>query len=171
MPTATSVLTPSRYSASGNSWSSMGTYRNTKHKKLITDIVIFNRGAKLLLKLRFLWNLKWAFFSHLYDFVELKKKNSIKSVILVELNVGSCNKCTAQIFFIIGFQSYFQVRIICKVLCTLNIYSFICQLHPGGSGGKESASNARGLGLVPGWRRSPGEGIGNPLQYSCLEIP
>ena len=170
MPTATSVLTPSRYSASGNSGSSMGTYQNTKHKKLITDIVIFNRGAKLLLKLRFLWNLKWAFFPSVW-FCRTKKKKSIKSVILIELNVGSCNKCTAQIFFIIGFQSYFQVRIICKVLCTLNICSFICQLHPGGSGGKESASNARGLGLVPGSRRSPGEGIGNPLQYSCLEIP
>ena len=26
-------------------------------------------------------------------------------------------------------------------------------------------------GLIPGPRRSPGEGIGNPLQYSCLENP
>ena len=47
-----------------------------------------------------------------------------------------------------GFFSHLY-GIICEVLCTLNIYSFICQLHPGGSGGKESAINARGLGLVP----------------------
>ena len=40
---------------------------------------------------------------------------------------------------------------------------------PGGSGGKESAYNAEDLGLIPGSGRSPGEGNGNPLQYSCLE--
>ena len=40
---------------------------------------------------------------------------------------------------------------------------------PGGSGGKESACNAGDLGLIPGPGRSPGEGNGNPLQYSCLE--
>ena len=40
---------------------------------------------------------------------------------------------------------------------------------PGGSVGKESACNVEDLGLIPGWGRSPGEGNGNPLQYSCLE--
>ena len=40
---------------------------------------------------------------------------------------------------------------------------------PGGSAGKESACNAEYLGLIPGLGRSPGEGNGNPLQYSCLE--
>ena len=35
--------------------------------------------------------------------------------------------------------------------------------------GKESACNARDLSLNPGSGRSPGEGHGNPLQYSCLE--
>jgi len=40
---------------------------------------------------------------------------------------------------------------------------------PGGSAGKESACNAGDLGLVPGLGRSPGEGIGYPLQYSGLE--
>ena len=37
--------------------------------------------------------------------------------------------------------------------------------------GKESACNAGDLGLIPGLGRSPGEGNGNPLQYSCLENP
>ena len=41
---------------------------------------------------------------------------------------------------------------------------------PGGSG-KESACNAEDPGSVSGLRRSPGEGHGNPLQYSCLETP
>ena len=44
-------------------------------------------------------------------------------------------------------------------------------LFPGGSDGKLSACNAGDLGLIPGLGRSPGEGNGNPLQYSCLENP
>ena len=40
---------------------------------------------------------------------------------------------------------------------------------PGGSDGKASACNAGDLGLIPGLGSSPGEGNGNPLQYSCLE--
>ena len=44
----------------------------------------------------------------------------------------------------------------------------------GATSGKESASNAgdiREVGLIPGLGRSPGEGHGNPLQYSCLGNP
>ena len=40
---------------------------------------------------------------------------------------------------------------------------------PGGSASKESAHNVGDLGLIPGSGRSPGEGIGYPLQYSGLE--
>ena len=40
---------------------------------------------------------------------------------------------------------------------------------PGGSDGKESACNAGYLGSIPGSGKSPGEGNGYPLQYSCLE--
>ena len=40
---------------------------------------------------------------------------------------------------------------------------------PCGSAGKESAYNAGDLGLIPGLGRSPGEGKGDPLQYSGLE--
>ena len=39
----------------------------------------------------------------------------------------------------------------------------------GGSDGKESACNAGDPGSIPGLGRSPGEGNGYPLQYSCLE--
>ena len=42
---------------------------------------------------------------------------------------------------------------------------------PGGSDGKESTCNVGDLGLIAGLGRSPGEGNGNPLQYSCLENP
>ena len=42
---------------------------------------------------------------------------------------------------------------------------------PGGSDGKESACKAGDLGLIPGSGRSPEEGNGYLLQYSCLENP
>ena len=42
---------------------------------------------------------------------------------------------------------------------------------PGGSEDKASACNAGDPGSIPGLGRSPGEGNGNPLQYSCLENP
>ena len=45
---------------------------------------------------------------------------------------------------------------------------------PDGSAGKKSACNAGYTGdmcSIPGWGRSPGEGHGKPLQYSCLENP
>ena len=42
---------------------------------------------------------------------------------------------------------------------------------PGGSDSKVSVYNAGDLGLIPGSGRIPGEGNGNPLQYSCLENP
>ena len=46
-----------------------------------------------------------------------------------------------------------------------------CAGFPGGSEVKVSARNAGNLGSIPGLGRSPGEGNGNPLQYSCLENP
>ena len=40
---------------------------------------------------------------------------------------------------------------------------------PGGSDGKESTCNTGDLDSIPGLGKSPGEGNGSPLQYSCLE--
>ena len=42
---------------------------------------------------------------------------------------------------------------------------------PGGSDGKESTCKAGDPGSIPGSERPPGEGNGNPLQYSCLGNP
>ena len=42
---------------------------------------------------------------------------------------------------------------------------------PSGSDGKASVYNVRDLGSIPGLGRFPGEGNGNPLQYSCLGNP
>ena len=43
--------------------------------------------------------------------------------------------------------------------------------YPGGSDGKESTCRIGDLNSIPGLGRSPGEGNGNPLQYSCMENP
>ena len=43
--------------------------------------------------------------------------------------------------------------------------------YPGGSEIQNLPSNAGDVGLIPGSGRSPGEGNGNPLQYSGLENP
>ena len=42
---------------------------------------------------------------------------------------------------------------------------------PGDSVGKEPAFNVGDPGSIPGLVRFPGEGHGNPLQYSCLKNP
>ena len=47
----------------------------------------------------------------------------------------------------------------------------ICLGFPGVSAVKNLPVSAGDLGLIPGLGRSPGEGNGNPLQYSCLENP
>ena len=45
------------------------------------------------------------------------------------------------------------------------------QGSPGDTGVKNLPANARDMGLIPGSGGSPEEGIGNPLQYSCLGNP
>ena len=60
---------------------------------------------------------------------------------------------------------FFQVKSF--IVYDLGIVIFV----PGGSEGKASACNEGDLGSIPGSGRSPGEGNGNPLQYSCLENP
>ena len=45
------------------------------------------------------------------------------------------------------------------------------QSFPGGSVVKNPPANAGDVGSIPGLGRSPGEGNGTPLQYSCLENP
>ena len=56
-----------------------------------------------------------------------------------------------------SFQIYLKLLIYCG--------------FPGGSDGKESTGNVADPGLIPGSGRSPGEGNGNPPQYSCLGNP
>ena len=68
---------------------------------------------------------------------------------------------------------YFSILYIVVCICQFQSPSLslvtITLGFPGGSDGKESVCNAGDLGLIPGSGRSPGEGNGNLIQYTCLE--
>ena len=56
------------------------------------------------------------------------------------------------------------------LFCNIVHFTYLFTIcFPGGSDGKASARNAGDPGSILGLGRSPGEGNGNPLQYSCLE--
>ena len=68
----------------------------------------------------------------------------------------------------------FQARILEWVATALQMLEQLSAIpyrrgFPSGSDGKASACNAGDLSSIPGSGRSPGEGNGNPLQYSCLK--
>ena len=67
----------------------------------------------------------------------------------------------------------YQLSHIFMVIYYKNVYwgSTICLGFPGGLEVKASACNAGDPGSIPESGRSPGDGNGNPLQYSCLENP
>ena len=77
----------------------------------------------------------------------------------------TCISCLAGRFFTTEPSGKSQ-RMLFLSLWNHGISSF-----PGGSEGKASAYNVGDLSSIPGLGRSPGEGNGNPFQYSCLENP
>ena len=77
----------------------------------------------------------------------------------------------------LGFWQY-QSKLYFFLLCVCRCPNFPILIKipirlgfPGGSAVKNPSANAGDLGSIPGSGRSPGEGNGNPLQYSCLENP
>ena len=68
-------------------------------------------------------------------------------------------------------QRYVEASCVAKPI----VFSYICLWgFPGGASGKEPGCQCRRhkhTGSIPGSGRSPGEGNGNPLQYSCLGNP
>ena len=73
--------------------------------------------------------------------------------------------------YLLCHHTLFPTKILGTVLQPKPILCRMCQGFPGGSDGKESACNAGDPGLIPESGRSPAEGNGNSLQYSCLENP
>ena len=76
-------------------------------------------------------------------------------------------------FLHIHWSSELILNLLCPGLCIIDKEQFSLQYiiyyFPGGSDGKESTCNAGDPDWIPGSGRSPEEGNGYPLQYSCLE--
>ena len=68
-----------------------------------------------------------------------------------------------------AYDSYYYVYMV-HIFILYNCTDYTT-IFPGGSDGQASAYSAGDPGSIPGLGRSPGEGNGNPLQYSCLENP
>ena len=79
------------------------------------------------------------------------------------------NKISFRLYYISNSYNTYKCLTLLNVLFKCRFYSQ--QGFPGGSDSKESACNMGDLGSIPGSGRSPGEGHGNLLQYSCLENP
>ena len=70
--------------------------------------------------------------------------------------------CLLKTITIAGIYWWLTCTIYIRLLCALGF--------PGSSAGKDSACNTRDPGSIPGLERSPGKGIGYPLQYSCTSL-
>ena len=66
---------------------------------------------------------------------------------------------------------YYKEKFSPPFLCYLMAPNWASQVAPVVKNPPANVGDAKKLGSVPGWGRSPGEGNGNPLQYSCLENP
>ena len=75
------------------------------------------------------------------------------------------NLCAVQM---VSKMMVMAVMILVKVMVVF-IEMTVIMGFPGGSDGKESACNVGDPGSIPGSKRSPGDGNGYPLQYSCSE--
>ena len=89
--------------------------------------------------------------------------NASNNILEYECDRVSLGICAEQNFWDTEYHTSLTSIAIAKLLSDVGFL--------GGSDGKESSCNARDPGSIPGSGRSPGEGNGNPFQYSCLENP
>ena len=117
------------------------------------------------------WGLREQSKPHVRDFIGFLHKPRNISLILSPL-LSYRQLQTTRFWSIKGPQHYSKCFIYILALLILTIVLWGRYSHlPCGSEDKESAYNAGDLGLIPISGRSPGEGNGTPLQYSCLGNP
>ena len=79
--------------------------------------------------------------------------------------------CWGSFFLFLICKCFYHEKVLNFVKCFFFIDKDNHRDFPCSSVGKESTCNAGDLDLIPGLGKSPGEGNGNPLQYSCLGNP
>ena len=102
--------------------------------------------------------------------------NSTNTVITTQKNVLACGQIlegfaeikTAVIKMLELWVIFFSKKIFSSFFMLKSRY---LSGFPSGSVVKNRPANAGDADSIPGWRRSPREGNGSPLQYSCWEIP
>ena len=96
-------------------------------------------------------------------------KLSSRDSLLFSTDCSWCDLCQIHVcLFLRAIPFFFHPMF----LTCFGLFESYCSSYwgfPGGSEGKASAWIAGDLGSIPGLGRSPGEGNGNPLQYSCRE--
>ena len=88
------------------------------------------------------------------------------------LSLGALSRIyIISVYFLEDFEKLKNIFIACNDLSESRSHKIIDRGFPGGSVVKDPPTNAGEADSIPGLGRCPGEGNGNPLQYSCLENP
>ena len=101
---------------------------------------------------------------YIYYIFHIFKNSFYELRIFLQINIPNWSWCNGQ-------HAIRNLLLICETFIENSFWVIVIRGFPGGSEGKESACNVGYLGLNPGFGRSPGEGKGNPLWYSCLKTP
>ena len=114
----------------------------------------------------------WLFF-HSACPLRDKDKRLIEASCWERLTVGETESFSIALNGYVGDPAYWPFDSWVGKICWWRnrLHTPVYLGFPCGLAGKESACNVGDLDLIPGLRRSPGGGHGNPHQYSCLEIP
>ena len=142
-----------------------------KSEKLETVLTSTNSLNKNRLQTKLYTNTRYKYISgYCNDFADFKKLTSTAKTAKQDSLQGSGLKNLFEFSPFPNSQTLLLLFISSLLLHSLEVFSPISSF-PGGSDNKESACNAGDLGSIPWLGRSPGEGKGYPLQYSCLENP
>ena len=90
--------------------------------------------------------------------------NAFQNSVLSAKSLSFISFCPVELF-------YYSTSLLLPLNFFLLLMPPLSVGFPGGLDDKKSACNEGDLGSIPGLGRSPGEGHGNPLQYSCLQNP